>query len=401
LNTGMSAVGTGASRRASRRSRTMSAGCRICGANGGSRHGWPGLKAVGRIEAVRELKGRTERAVRTCIMSAEIPPERLLELTRNHWRIENCLHWVLDVVMGEDRMRNGPECLAAIRRIALNIVRLMDDEHSLKGRMDIAGWNDEYLAGLFVNEACGSARRRGRELQSMGFEVRPVPPIHVKPFVKRHKNDAADAEAVCEAAIDDPETRLPETVRDLGRELLEQVGILDAKIGKLDAEVRKRAKESDEAKRLTAIPGIGPICAMAIQAFAPPMEGFRRGRDFPAWLGLVTRRCSTGGKPKLGRISKMGQCDLRRLLIAGAIAVIRWASRRGTDDPWPAALLTRKPPMPAAAALANKMARMVWAVATTKEIYRAPASARETGGGRAAGTNVEMKKEFFRGSTFA
>ena len=119
------------------------------------RHDWPGLKAVGRIEAVRELKDKTERSVRYYIMSAEIPPERLLELTRNHWRIENCLHWVLDVVMGEDRMRNrtlnGPECLAAIRRIALNIVRLMDDEHSLAGRMDIAGWNDKYLVALFVN----------------------------------------------------------------------------------------------------------------------------------------------------------------------------------------------------------------------------------------------------------
>ena len=175
------------------------------------------------------------------------------------------------------------------------------------------------------------------------------------------------------AEIDDPEARLPETVRDLGRELLEQIGILDAKIGKLDAEVRKRAKESDEAKRLTAIPGIGPVCAMAIQAFAPPMEGFRRGRDFSAWLGLVPRQCSTGGKPKLGRISKMGQRDLRRLPVAGAIAVIRWASRRGTDDPWLAALLTRKPPMPAAAALANKMAQVVWAVVTKKEFYKAPA----------------------------
>ena len=132
------------SRRVSRRSRTMSAGCRICGANGGSRHDWPGLKAIVRIEAVR-----------TCIMSAEIPPERLLELVRSHWRIENCLQWVPDVVMGEDRMRNrtlnGPECLAAIRRIAPDIVRLMDDDHSLNGRMEIAGWNDKYLVGLFVN----------------------------------------------------------------------------------------------------------------------------------------------------------------------------------------------------------------------------------------------------------
>ncbi len=167
--------------------------------------------------------------------------------------------------------------------------------------------------------------------------------------------------------------------------MLEQIGILDAKIGKLDKEVRKRAKESDEAKRLTAIPGIGPVCAMAVQAFAPPMEGFRRGRDFSAWLGPVPRQCSTGGKPKLGRISKTGQRDLRRLPVAGAIAVIRWAFRRGTDDPWLAALLTRKPPMPAAAALANKMARMVRAVATTKECCRAPASARETGGDQGCG----------------
>ena len=119
------------------------------------RHDWPGLKAIGRIEAVRELKDKTERSVRYYIMSAEIPPERLLELTRNHWRIENCLHWVLDVVMDEDRMRNrtlnGPECLAAIRRIALNIVRLMDDEHSLAGRMKIAAINEKYLVGLFMN----------------------------------------------------------------------------------------------------------------------------------------------------------------------------------------------------------------------------------------------------------
>ena len=171
----------------------------------------------------------------------------------------------------------------------------------------------------------------------------------------------------------------------MGHELLEQIGILDAKIGKLDKEVRKRAKESDEAKRLTAIPGIGPVCAMAVQAFAPPMEGFRRGHDFSAWLGLVPRQCSTGGKPKLGRISKTGQRDLRRLPVAGAIAVIRWAFRRGTDDPWLAALLTRKPPMLAAAALANKMARMVRAVATTKECCRAPASARETGGDQGCG----------------
>ena len=119
------------------------------------RHDWPGLKAVGRIEAVRERKGKEERSVRHFIMSAEIPPERLFELVCNHWAIENCLHWVPDVVMDEDRMRNqtlnGPECLAALRRIGLNIVRLMDDKHSLKGRMEIAAMNDKYMLGMLAN----------------------------------------------------------------------------------------------------------------------------------------------------------------------------------------------------------------------------------------------------------
>ena len=120
------------------------------------RHDWPGLKVIGIIEAVCERKGKEERSVRHYIMSAEIFPERLPELTRNHWKIENCcLHWVLDVVMDEDRMQNrtlsGPECLAAIRPIALNIVRLTKDEHSLKGRMEIAAMSDEYLLGLLVN----------------------------------------------------------------------------------------------------------------------------------------------------------------------------------------------------------------------------------------------------------
>ena len=119
------------------------------------RHDWPGLKAIGRIEAVRELKGKQERSVRYCIMSAEISPERLLELTRSHWKIENCVHWVLDVVMDEDRMRNrtlgGPECLAAIRRIGPDIVRLMDDDCPLKGRMEIAAMSDEYLLGMLAN----------------------------------------------------------------------------------------------------------------------------------------------------------------------------------------------------------------------------------------------------------
>ena len=118
-------------------------------------HGWPGPKAVGRIEAGRQRKGKEERSVRHYIMNAESSPERLLELTRNHWKIENGLHWVLDVVMDEDRMRNrtlsGPECLAALRRIGPDILRLMDDDHSLKGRMEAAAMSDEYLLGMLAN----------------------------------------------------------------------------------------------------------------------------------------------------------------------------------------------------------------------------------------------------------
>ena len=127
---------------------------------------------------------------------------------------------------------------------------------------------------------------------------------------------------------------------------------------------------------LMTIPGIGPIGAMALQAFAPPMESFRRGRDFSAWLGLVPRQHTTGGKPRPGKISKMGQRDLRRLLIIGAMTVVSSAIRRGaTNDPWLARMLARKPRMLVAVALANRMARIVWALMTKKESYQSPAFA--------------------------
>ncbi len=135
---------------------------------------------------------------------------------------------------------------------------------------------------------------------------------------------------------------------------------LDSKIDGLEKELRACARQDEDAARLMTIPGIGPISAMARQAFAPPMESFRRGRDFSAWLGLVPRQHTTGGKPRLGRISKMGQRDLRRLLIIGAMAVVSSAVRRGeTNDPWLARMLARKPRMLVAVALANKMARIV------------------------------------------
>ena len=290
-------------------------------------------------------------------------------------------------------------------------------------------------------EACASAHHWGREIMRLGHDVRLVPPIYVKPFVKRQKNDAADAEAICEAAqrptmrfvavkgeeqqaramlfhtrdllvlqrtqtinalrghlaefgvvapqgvahvgrlalaLEDPGSGLPGAVRALGGVLLGQIADLDSKIDGLEKELRACARQDEDAARLMTIPGIGPIGAMALQAFAPPMESFRRGRDFSAWLGLVPRQHTTGGKPRLGRISKMGQRDLRRLLIIGAMAVVSSAVRRGeTNDPWLARMLARKPRMLVAVALANKMARIVWALMTRKETYRgfAPAAA--------------------------
>ena len=146
----------------------------------------------------------------------------------------------------------------------------------------------------------------------------------MKPFVKRSKNEAADAEAITEAA--QRPTMHFVAVKTEARQA-------QGKIDWLERELRTRARENEETARLMTIPGIGPVTAMALQAFAPPMESFRRVRDFSAWLGLVPRQHTTGGKPRLGGISKMGQRDLRRLLISGAMAVVGNAVRcdRNTD----------------------------------------------------------------------
>ena len=292
---------------------------------------------------------------------------------------------------------------------------------------------------LVAMEACGGSQHWARRIRELGHEVRLLPAKMVRPFVKRQKNDAADAEAICEAAsrptmnfvaiktaeqqargmlfrtrdllvrqrtqtinalrghlaefgvvaaqgpahvdrlapaLEDPDSDLPDAVRELGGLLLEQIADFNAKIEGLEKKIHTSARQDEDASRLMSVPGIGPITAMAIQAFAPPMEGFRRGRDFAAWLGLVPRQHSTGGKPRLGKIAKMGQRDLRRLLITGAMTVVRWAVRRGrTNDPWLAGMLARKPRMLVAVALANRMARIVWALMTKKESYRALAVA--------------------------
>jgi transposase len=173
--------------------------------------------------------------------------------------------------------------------------------------------------------------------------------------------------------VADPEADIPDLARDICRMLLEQITQLTDRINMLKARIAAMSNEAEMPRRLQTMPGVGPITALAVETFAPPMEQFRRGRDFAAWLGLVPRQHSTGGKQKLGKTSKMGQRDIRRLLVIGATAVIRWASRRGAPaGSWLARMLERKPIPVVAVALANKMARGIWAMLSRDEDYHGP-----------------------------
>ncbi|MBB5713010.1 IS110 family transposase, partial [Sphingomonas xinjiangensis] len=160
------------------------------------------------------------------------------------------------------------------------------------------------------------------------------------------------------------------------RLMVDLLAELDKRVATLDREIARRAKEDEAARRLMTIPGIGPIAATTIVALAPPVETFAKSRDFAAWLGLAPRQHSTGGKQRLGSISKMGERTIRRLLIIGGSSVVRQACRNGAPaGSWLERMLARKPRMLVSVALANKMARMVWALLTRNEDYRAPAVA--------------------------
>jgi transposase len=174
-------------------------------------------------------------------------------------------------------------------------------------------------------------------------------------------------------ALADLAVPLPESVRELGGMYLEQIEVLEVRIAELDERMKTAVQQTEVTRRAQTMPGVGPITALALETFAPEMGSFHRGRDFAAWLGLVPRQHSTGGKTRLGKTSKMGQRDIRRLLISGAMAVLQGAMRQ---DPakagWLARLLIRKPRMVAAVALANKMGRGLWAMLTRHEDYRTP-----------------------------
>ena len=178
------------------------------------------------------------------------------------------------------------------------------------------------------------------------------------------------------AEIEDPASDLPPAAVASLKVMARTLSALDAEIAVLDREIGKRAKEDPVARRLMTIPGVGPVTAAALTALAPDPAFFRCGRDFSAWLGLTPVQRSTGGKQKLGQITKMGERTLRRLLVIGASAVIKQALLRGAPQgSWLAQMLARKPRMLVAVALANKTGRIVWALLAKGGVYQAPAMA--------------------------
>ena len=283
-------------------------------------------------------------------------------------------------------------------------------------------------------EACGTAHHWGRELIKLGHTVKLMPPAYVKPYVKRGKTDAADAEAIAEAVtrptmrfvavktVDQQgvlmlhkvrellvrqrtmltnalrghlaelgiiaaqgqsglkdlitqfharQASLPELARAALRRLIDQIGEVADEIGKSEKEIVVWCRTDAASRRLVTIPGVGPITASMISASVPDPALFSSGRQFAAWLGLTPKPRSSGGKERLGGISKQGDGAIRRLLVVGATAVIRMARRDNPSRTWAKQLLERKPARVVSVALANKTARIAWAVLARGEVYKA------------------------------
>jgi transposase len=178
--------------------------------------------------------------------------------------------------------------------------------------------------------------------------------------------------SLLEIIADESDARLPATTRACLRMLAAQLQLLAAQILQNDRAIREAARASDAGRRLMEIPGVGPLLASALVASVPEPSMFKSGRNMAAWIGLVPKQNSSGGKERLGGITKQGNRYLRQLLVVGALAVIRYAERHGTKRPWLVKLMSRRTPKIAAVALANKTARMVWAIMTSGERYREP-----------------------------
>ena len=292
---------------------------------------------------------------------------------------------------------------------------------------------------LIGMEACASSHYWARELIALGHEVKLMPAQYVKPYVKRGENDAADAEAICEAVtrptmrfvaikspeqqsammlhrvrlilcrqrtqlsnalrahlaefgivapvgrmglerllevVADPEDhRLPADARTCLQMLAAQLVAVKAQILENDRRIMADARSTELGRRLMTIPGVGPVLASALVATVADPSIFRSGRDLAAWIGLVPRQNSSGGKERLGSICKAGHRYLRQMLVVGSMAVIRHAGRRAEQRPWLTQLLARRKVKVAAVALANKIARTAWAMMRSGERYREPLAA--------------------------
>jgi len=304
-------------------------------------------------------------------------------------------------------------------------------------RAEVLGFFAKLSPCLVGMEACATAHHWAREIAKLGHEVRLIPPAYVKPYVKRGKTDAADAEAIAEAvtrptmrfvAVKSAEqqgvlmlhktrdlltrqrtalinalrghmgelgiiapqgaqnvAKLIEALRAAGEEvpelarsalhaLIDQLGLLEIGIRKAEAGILAWHKANEASRRLATIPGVGPITASAIAATVPDACLFRSGLQFAAWLGLTPQPRSSGGKERLGRISRQGNAYVRRLLVTGMTAVLRYTRADSSRNPWAAKLLERKPARLVTVALANKTARVAWALLARNESYAAPAA---------------------------
>ena len=338
--------------------------------------------------------------------------------------------------------------LSSITRLGLDLAKKVFQVHAVDANGEIVvarklargrliAFFSELPRCVVAMEACSSAHHWGRQLLALGFEVRLIPPAHVKPYVRRNKNDAVDAAAICEAAgrpgqrfvlvrsIENQaelmhhrarellagqrtaalnalrghlaeigviapqgvqhaydlkrlavdgfdeygEVVVPDSVRVALRPLVSQIDALDAAIGAIDNEIAMSVKANETAKRLMTVPGVGPVTASAIVATIQDMGDFASGREFAAFLGLTPRQSSTGGKPRLGRVTKMGDRYLRKLLVVGACSTL--SHRQGHNDAlrrWASGMLERKTVRYkfklTAVALANKVARIVFVLMT-------------------------------------